>query len=195
MPLCCDHDLVYKAAGGRKLPAGRAIASAIRDVFSLQEQIDNPTTFRHWDKRMAAALEGPLLNLLVREAKRAAKESGVAYDSEAVAADLLALSRSRASTVASSVNSTTEQGLETEKETFSTKRAASIGITEANWASHAAQGVINKGKKWKWRTSSNKPCERCKKLNGKVVEVGKSFGETDQPPLHPNCYCTLEVVD
>ena len=186
-------ELVYKAAGGKTLPAGKWIASAVHDVFRMQKEIETPTTFRQWDKRLATALEEPLLNLLIREAKKAAK--GVDYDAESVSADLLALARSRAVATAASVNQTTLERLEGESNPFAASRAAEIGLTEANWATHAAESVILKGKTWTWHAEPN-ACKRCKKLNGKRRRVGAAFDNegTKHPGLHPLCKCRC-IVD
>lgn len=188
-------ELVYKTAGG-KLPAGKGVAEAVRQVFRMQEQVDNPSTFRHWDKRLAGIMEDAILDVLAREANKAAK--GQQLDRKALAADLLVQARARAAESAAAINGTTasmEAG-----EPFSAARAVAIGLTEASWAAHKAQELVLRAagaKSWTWRCNSGSCCEHCRKLDGKKLRIGQRFKSGDfdveHPPLHPSCRCRLEA--
>jgi hypothetical protein len=192
-------DLVYKTAG-RKVPAGRGIAIAMRNVFAVQSQVENPTTFRHWDKRLAAALLEPVLNIMMREARAELRERGARVDSTKLAADLRSAAMRRVTAVAASINDTTLDMNLLEGEPFATSRIAQIALTEANWASNEARALAGRaaGAKYLvWRTRSN-ACPKCKDLEGKRVRFGKDFVAKDgtrisKPPLHPNCYCVVEI--
>jgi hypothetical protein len=41
-----------------------------------------------------------------------------------------------------------------------------------------------------WHAEHN-ACEECKAKDGKVFEYGKN----EEPPLHPNCKCTIEDIE
>lgn len=82
-------------------------------------------------------------------------------------------------------------------------RAHRIAMTEASRATHGGQvelargtGIV-KGKKW---LASSDACERCRALNGKVVDLdaafyvdpkGGPYATVMYPPLHPNCMCAM----
>lgn len=76
----------------------------------------------------------------------------------------------------------------------STVRAERFARTEmvgaGNWSAIEAAkqtGIVSK-KTW---SASGDPCPECGDLEGVSVALDGSFGEVDQPPLHPNCRCTL----
>jgi hypothetical protein len=87
-------------------------------------------------------------------------------------------------------------------------RADMIARTESSRAVHGGQvlaaqesGVV-KGLKW---LPSSAPCEKCRKLAGKIVALGEPFFTDPRggpyavcyhPPLHPHCVCSiLEELD
>lgn len=82
---------------------------------------------------------------------------------------------------------------------FGGDRAETIARTETAFADvqgnvigWKASGVVA-GKEW--LTSQEDPCERCAALDHEVVGIDDDFDEGD-PPLHPNCECTvLPVLD
>lgn len=197
---CCSGTLVWKAAGGRKVPAGSAIGQAVRSIFDRQGQVSNPTAFHQWDQRLAAALEPKLLNLLKREAAKAVRESEAEVDTEVLAAELVRLARIRALETAASVNRTSADRV-SEEDPFTTDRAAAIGLNEAHWATFAAEGaVLSLAKEeWEWVTDPKKPCDHCQRLAGRKRKPGKSFGTIDGKPVfhapaHPHCRCSMKRV-
>lgn len=78
----------------------------------------------------------------------------------------------------------------------SPSRALTIAITEQNRAISAATVARYKEmgvEKNEWLASD--PCEECAENDGQVVPVGSPFASgDDQPPVHPNCRCTLLPV-
>lgn len=49
---------------------------------------------------------------------------------------------------------------------------------------------FNNRKFFRWICEGDS-CEECMSRDGKIFE----FGEEEEPPLHPNCNCTIEVFD
>lgn len=69
-------------------------------------------------------------------------------------------------------------------------RASNEGRREA-WAQGVQEGFIDPTWVKRWSTEFDaRTCDRCGPLNGETVPVMKSFPWGD-PPLHPNCRCTL----
>jgi hypothetical protein len=86
-------------------------------------------------------------------------------------------------------------------------RAMMIGRTEANMASNegqlsvwnaaADQGLIDRRTAQKvWQVDGD-PCKECEALDGVAIDLDDSWdsddGPIDSPPLHPNCFCTMEI--
>lgn len=80
----------------------------------------------------------------------------------------------------------------------SAMRAERVARTEvigaANFATieAARQSGIATGKTW-LATADESTDEDCAALDGTTVGLEDSFGDVDQPPLHPNCRCTVLI--
>lgn len=76
-------------------------------------------------------------------------------------------------------------------------RAAVVARTEvigaANWAAieGARQSGLVTAKTWLAASDAEPDCQA---LDGSQVGLNDSFGDVDQPPLHPNCRCTVTFV-
>lgn len=93
-----------------------------------------------------------------------------------------------------------------------TMRAANRGQLEL-WRAMQNQGVLPMNAAHRWLTTpDDRLCARCAPLNGRMVELGYLFRETERgvlpsqrvpvaganvvtPPLHPRCRCTTVLVD
>lgn len=93
-----------------------------------------------------------------------------------------------------------------------TMRAANAG-QDLLWSDLRDQGLIPMDAKRRWMTTpDDRLCPRCAPLNGREVELGNLFRETERgvlpskrvpaagsnvlyPPLHPRCRCTTTLVD
>lgn len=82
-------------------------------------------------------------------------------------------------------------------------RAGTIAVTEVTRAYAEGNRIAytNSGvEKWRWRTNRDDlVCTVCGPLNGKVKQIGESFGVFNnqpftQPPAHPNCRCWVTPV-
>lgn len=83
------------------------------------------------------------------------------------------------------------------------ERAALIARTEMVRARNmgALDGARQSGLKLKkeWSSAGGDECPACKSLDGKKVDLDAQFSTKDgqtalQPPLHPNCKCTLLFI-
>ena len=78
----------------------------------------------------------------------------------------------------------------------SPSRAMMIAVTEQNRAISAATVARYKEmgvEKNEWLASD--PCDECEENDGEVRPLGANFPSgDDQPPVHPNCRCTLLPV-
>lgn len=193
-------ELVYKAAGGKQLPTGRSVARAIKEEFANQE-----AGARRSDSRLQQALYQPILSLLRRSAQEQLKRGDEEYSLSDLARELVRMAKLRSIATAGSVNDTTAsikltmalQGDAYEGQgPYADYRVARIGLTEASWATHAAEEAVHRlrGKKrWTWRAAPN-CCPECSSLDGKTVKIGEDFvtrggQRAKHPPLHPHCYC------
>lgn len=87
---------------------------------------------------------------------------------------------------------------------FPPERADLIAVTETTRAYSQGNAVAFRQAgitHWKWNTNRDElVCPVCGPLNGKVVEIGQSFGifrgkqVFSQPPAHPGCRCWTSPV-
>lgn len=95
-----------------------------------------------------------------------------------------------------------------EKTLQTTSRVEAIVATETETARNGGHLMILedtekvRGKKWVTDLSSNNLCKQCRALNGKIVKVtepfwvnpkGGPYAVINQPPLHPNCRCSMKA--
>lgn len=71
-------------------------------------------------------------------------------------------------------------------------RASSEGRNQA-WQQGIAEGYISPDAQKQWVAEPD-ACEICSPLDGETVGITDEFPGGD-PPLHPNCRCTLDMVD
>lgn len=71
-------------------------------------------------------------------------------------------------------------------------RASSEGRNQA-WQQGIEEGYISPAAQKQWVTEFD-ACEICLPLDGETVGISADFPDGD-PPLHPNCRCTLDMVD
>lgn len=82
-------------------------------------------------------------------------------------------------------------------------RADLIAVTEVTRAYANGQKAAFQAagvRRWRWNTNHDElVCPVCQPLNGRVVEIGQSFGEFrgqvfTEPPSHPGCRCWVSPV-
>lgn len=200
--------LVYKSAGGT-LPSGREIVRALEPIFARQDA-SSERRFSRYDKDTAKVLETSLLKLYMKEAKAQFKLGKLTrgIDERKLVATVAAIAKARAQLLAHEINNTTEDWVAEGREgVFSKARLTQIGLTEGSRASHELQyalaresGKATKRKaKVKWILSS-KPCDDCKSVGGKTVDLGTEFVSRPRgyralhAPLHPHCFCRTEII-
>ena len=71
-------------------------------------------------------------------------------------------------------------------------RASSEGRNQA-WQQGLADGYIDPDSQKQWVAEFD-ACEICSPLDGETVGISAEFPDGD-PPLHPNCRCSLDLVD
>jgi hypothetical protein len=71
-------------------------------------------------------------------------------------------------------------------------RASSEGRNQA-WQQGLAEGYISPDSQKQWVAEFD-ACEICSPLDGETVGISAEF-EGGDPPLHPNCRCSLDLVD
>lgn len=177
--------------------SGKRLAVAVKRAFDVQSDQHDRGKARFdtaaWNDRLAKVLEVEVLVLLLAE------KSELPMSTLKQAAKLEALA------VAQSMNQTTTEWLDAGRDpeqVFGADRAASAGITEAEWAKNAVTQMVGRtsgAKRKKWLTEAGTTCEQCKSLNGKSVKIDQTFRSKDGteaqfPPLHPNCRCRLELA-
>lgn len=86
-------------------------------------------------------------------------------------------------------------------EVFGPDRAALVGVHEDDVARQAAVALAAKarGQVLVWR-NGRKPCDFCKRQNGKRRRPGKAFAMLNGKPVyhapaHPSCNCTTEAEE
>lgn len=86
------------------------------------------------------------------------------------------------------------------------RRALTIARTETMAASNEGQdrlwrqamraGHLDPTMRRMWITTALESCERCEPLDGTTAGMNESFASgVMRPPLHPNCRCTVGLVD
>lgn len=94
-----------------------------------------------------------------------------------------------------------------EKNLLNTPRVEAIIAAETETAKNGGRLLViqesgAKGKVWVTNFSSNNLCKHCKSLNGKIVKPdapfwvnpkGGPYAVILQPPLHPNCRCSMKA--
>lgn len=64
---------------------------------------------------------------------------------------------------------------------------------EAAWLQAQDDGVLTEDATKEWITTPDElTCPDCAPMDGKTVPIGDDFPEGD-PPLHPNCRCTIAI--
>lgn len=178
---------VFKAAG-RNLPVGASVKRVVREEFAQRE-----AGARRSDGRLAASLLEPILSLLRRGASgNSGKE---------LARLLVRTAKERAAAVAGSINDTTAKIIADEGEPYTDERATMVGMTEANWAIHQAEGIVARLKGLGKKTWQAKPgaCDQCRALHGKTIKldaefVSKKGVRVQHSPLHPHCDCSTKYT-
>lgn len=70
--------------------------------------------------------------------------------------------------------------------------ALNTGQNEA-WAQAQDEGILSADATKEWITTPDElTCPECEPMDGKTVPLQSEFPEGD-PPLHPNCRCTLGI--
>jgi hypothetical protein len=66
------------------------------------------------------------------------------------------------------------------------------GGQDEAWQQAQDEGLLSDSATKEWIVTETETCEECLSYDGKQVPVGEEFPEGD-PPLHPNCRCTLGI--
>lgn len=76
-----------------------------------------------------------------------------------------------------------------------TMDAANEGLAES-WEQAVEEGLLPPGAMKEWiAVGDSLACEDCMGVNGEQVTLDKSFSVGDDPPLHPNCRCTMGIAE
>ena len=80
-----------------------------------------------------------------------------------------------------------------------TMRASNLGQQEA-WNQAIDEGLLTGQEKKEWiATPDDRECDDCDDVDGQRVPIDGEFdtseGSLDGPPLHPNCRCTVGIVN
>lgn len=67
--------------------------------------------------------------------------------------------------------------------------AANEGLAQS-WEQAVEAGLLTGREKKVWISTSN-CCDECEELDGEEVPLNEDFSAGDDPPLHPNCRCTM----
>jgi hypothetical protein len=65
------------------------------------------------------------------------------------------------------------------------------GQNEA-WAQAQEEGLLSENATKEWITTESETCDECLAYDGKQVVLSDEFEDGD-PPLHPNCRCTIGI--
>lgn len=155
----------------------REAQAAIRTVVT--SGIENGVTARDTAKLIRSSI-----GLTERDAGAVMKrqielmESGLSSSEAAARAEKYAakLTRSRAMTIART----------------ETMRASNEGQAQL-WSQAKQQGLLTGHEKKVWLTSD--PCPICAALDGETVGIDQDFSIGFDPPAHPNCRCTIGLVN
>jgi SPP1 gp7 family putative phage head morphogenesis protein len=72
-----------------------------------------------------------------------------------------------------------------------TMRASNEGQKQL-WNQAREKGLLSGKEKKVWIASD--PCDDCEAVDGEIVGIDEDFSVGDEPPLHPNCRCTIGIV-
>ena len=76
-----------------------------------------------------------------------------------------------------------------------TMSAANAGTAEM-WDQAVEEGLLTGNEYKQWiATDDEKTCPECGELDGETVPLDEDFSIGDDPPAHPNCRCTMGIVD
>lgn len=181
------------------------LAKLMRSIFRQQATQARAGKERYgdWDSRLAAQMLPKLSELYLSALKGAGRIVSI-RGPVTFAQTLANAAKSRAILTAARINDTTSEWLQSGRElasVFSADRAVEIALTEESQARNQglALATLKAGGKLRWKTRGKNACEACRSLNGTVIHAGKQFiaksgVAVEHPPLHPSCYCRLEVV-
>ncbi len=67
--------------------------------------------------------------------------------------------------------------------------AANEGLAQS-WSQAVEAGLLTGNEKKVWIATSD-ACPECEEVDGEEVPMDDDFSVGDDPPLHPNCRCTM----
>ncbi len=70
--------------------------------------------------------------------------------------------------------------------------AANEGLAQG-WSQAVEEGLLTGDEKKEWIAAEG-CCDDCDEVDGEVVSMDDDFSVGDDPPLHPNCRCTMGLV-
>jgi SPP1 gp7 family putative phage head morphogenesis protein len=70
--------------------------------------------------------------------------------------------------------------------------AANEGLAQS-WDQAVSEGLLTGNEKKVWIATSD-ACPECEDVDGEEVPMDDDFSVGDDPPLHPNCRCTMGLV-
>jgi SPP1 gp7 family putative phage head morphogenesis protein len=70
--------------------------------------------------------------------------------------------------------------------------AANEGLTQG-WDQAVEEGLLTGDEQKTWIAAED-PCPECEEVDGETVPMDEDFSVGDDPPLHPNCRCTMGLV-
>ncbi len=70
--------------------------------------------------------------------------------------------------------------------------AANEGLAQS-WSQAQEEGLLPADAKKEWIATSD-ACPECEEVDGEVVPIDDDFSVGDDPPLHPNCRCTMGIA-
>lgn len=184
----------------------KRVARAVNRVFRVMrmQHAGGKERFGDWIHRLAKELLEPLSACVLGGLRLGLARGGDRSLLLQLGQDGAAAAEIRALESARSILETTNQWIDEgrdEAQVFGPQRAATIGLTEAKWAEGLGVQLAAKAAKKRLRwVSDGSPCPACKRLAGKVVRAGAMFTSVDgvavyHPPLHPSCYCRVEIVE
>jgi SPP1 gp7 family putative phage head morphogenesis protein len=70
--------------------------------------------------------------------------------------------------------------------------AANEGLAQG-WDQAVEEGLLTGDEQKTWIAAED-PCPECEEVDGETVPMDEDFSVGDDPPLHPNCRCTMGLV-
>lgn len=70
--------------------------------------------------------------------------------------------------------------------------AANEGLAQG-WSQAVEEGLLTGDEQKTWIAAED-PCPECEEVDGETVPMDEDFSVGDDPPLHPNCRCTMGLV-